>query len=665
MKKLGLLFFVFLGIASLSLSAGTPESVFTNFITRSGDKLMDGQNEFRFVSFNMPNLHYVEDYLPFVPPNVRRAKGSQITPQAPAALGQMECAGETESALGATATAALNCITDNSASIQTTHFRLPDAFEITDALASLKQMGCPAVRTYTLSVRKKDDDPSFPRYILGPGKFNEEAFRALDRVLETANKTGVRLIIPFVDQASWFGGIAEYAAFRGKGQKAFWTDPQVMADFKETIRYVLNRTNTITGVKYKDNKAILAWETGNELDPPASWTKEIARYIKSVDPNHLVMDGADAGKMGLFEQPPVLDPNIDILTTHHYSFDINDVTRTIKRIRNLSTGKKAYIVGEFGFMQTPHLKTILDTVIQNGTAGAMIWSLRSHNREGGFYWHSEPFGGDKYKAYHWPGFPSGAAYDETNTITLMREKAFEIRGASPPPIEPPQAPTLLPIPTVGAISWQGAVGASSYDVERATSADGPWQIVGKDVDDTAVQYRSLFSDTLAKVGDKYFYRVTAKNSAGRSTASNVIGPVEVKTVTLVDEMKDFSLMNARSRDLSVETKEARRAKEDIHRIKGKNGSYIIMRTDGPMQSAKLAAFFMGTAKDFKFSASSDGKTYAEVKPAGKDLYPGGTEYHYWNSALYTISGFPPQTKFLKIEFKTDAQIGRLEIEHGS
>lgn len=45
----------------------------------------------------------------------------------------------------------------------------------------------------------------------------------------------------------------------------------------------------------------IAWETGNEYGgymlgggaPPAEWTKDIASYIKSLAPNHLVMDGTD------------------------------------------------------------------------------------------------------------------------------------------------------------------------------------------------------------------------------------------------------------------------------------------------------------------------------------------------------------------------------------
>ena len=94
-----------------------------------------------------------------------------------------------------------------------------------------------------------------------------------------------------MDNWVWQGGRAEYAGFRGKTRDDFWTDPQLIADFEQTVQFILTRTNSYTGVRYADDKAILCWETGNELASPPSWTREIAAYIKSLDTNHLVMDG--------------------------------------------------------------------------------------------------------------------------------------------------------------------------------------------------------------------------------------------------------------------------------------------------------------------------------------------------------------------------------------
>jgi hypothetical protein len=31
----------------------------------------------------------------------------------------------------------------------------------------------------------------------------------------------------------------------------------------------------------------MAWETGNEIDPPTSWAKVIATFLKNIDSHHL------------------------------------------------------------------------------------------------------------------------------------------------------------------------------------------------------------------------------------------------------------------------------------------------------------------------------------------------------------------------------------------
>ena len=580
-----------------------------NFITRQGDRLMDGTQEYRFISFNIPNLHYVEDHLPFAEMN---------------------------------------------------SWRLPNAFEITDALVAVRQMGGRAVRSYTLSVRKPDDDPAIPRHVLGPGRFNEEAFRALDKVLEVANRTGVRVIIPFVDNWVWWGGIQEYAAFRGKGKDAFWTDPEIIADFKQTIEYVLNRTNTYTGVKYKDDKAVLAWETGNELQCPADWTGQIVAYVKQLDTHHLVVDGFFTS---VLRDESIEDPLVDIVTTHHYPRDPRQMIEQVKDNRAKSKGKKPYFVGEFGFVETGAVRELLEAVIDGGTSGALIWSLRFRSRDGGFYWHSEPFGGDRYKAYHWPGFVSGNAYDERNVLRLMRQKAHEIRGLAVPEPGPPEPPTLLPIEDVAAISWQGSAGATSYTVERAAAESGPWMVVGRGISDAALPYRPLFNDTRVEVGQHYFYRVKAMNDGGPSRASNVVGPVTVRQLTLVDEMRDFSLMHQHA-GVTLETGDTRKAKEDMDRVKGDREASIVYKRPQPIQTCKVYAFFPKAVAPIRLHESSDGRAYTEVPAERHDYFSGEGEYGYFKPVLFEARLDSGDRRFIKIELAGRTQISRVEIAYG-
>ena len=592
----------------LAISQAHAESVFKNFITCSGDKMMDGRNELKFISFNIPNIHYVEDNLPFEEAN---------------------------------------------------NWRFPDAFEIADALESISQMGGQVVRSYTLSVRNSSDDPSLPKHVLGPGQFNEEAFRALDKVLELANEKGIRVIIPFVDNWIWWGGREEYAAFRNKGKDDFWTDPQVIADFKKTIEFVINRRNTYTGVRYKDDKAILAWETGNELQCPHSWTHEIAAHIKSLDKNHLVLHGYHTS---VLRNESITDPLIDIVSTHHYSKNYRETKRQIEINRKKTKGKKPYFVGEFGFLNASAIQALLDTVIETGTSGALLWSLRYHHTDGGFYWHSEPYGGDLYKAYHWPGFAEGRDYEETATLQLMRSKAYQIRGLPVPKLAPPEAPVLLPIETVTAITWQGSAGANCYDVERAVSTTGPWRVVGRDISDAAVQYRPLFNDTSAQIGARYYYRVKAKSTAGISPPSNVVESAKVASLALVDEMRDFSLIHSREgSSLSIDNKMSRKAKEDAHRLKGGKGASITYRIPQSISAWKLYSFFPKEVSDFNFYVSDDGKNFTPVKPERTNFFSDRNQYGYWKGVLYQARSVPKNARYLKIELITEAQISRVEI----
>ncbi len=273
-------------------------SLLQDFVTVRGGQLMEGAKPFRFISFDIPNLQLIEDNVPFAVTNP---------------------------------------------------WRWPDQFELTDALSTVRQMGGTVVRTYVISVMRPSDPPGTPRHVLGPGRFNEEAFRALDLAFKIANEQGIRLIIPLVDNWAWQGGRADYAGFRGKSKDDFWTDPQLIADFKDTIRFILTRTNTCTGTLYSDDKALLCWETGNELQtPPPAWTRDIAAFIKSLDHHHLVMDGTDGREL----RPDLIAlPEVDIVTTHHYPGGGRSFAQFIRANGELGQRQKALRRGRVWFRQ--------------------------------------------------------------------------------------------------------------------------------------------------------------------------------------------------------------------------------------------------------------------------------------------------------------------------
>ncbi len=583
----------------------------SGFVTRRGDQLFEGDKPFRFISVCIPNLQLVED---------------------------------------------------NFALDAKTAWAWPNEFELTDALESVRQMGGTVVRTYVLSVRREGSDMGEHVYVRGPGEFNEEAFRTLDLALEIAGRKGVRLIIPLVDNWKWQGGISEYAAFRGKQPEDFWTDEQIIRDFEQTVRHVLTRVNKRTGVAYRDDPAIFGWETGNELESRPEWTRRIAALMKELAPNHLVIDGDSLHGV---PEKSLDDPNVDVITTHHYPNTDADYVKAIVAAREKCRGKKAYFVGEFGFVPAERIEKVYDAVIEHGVSGALLWSLRFHHRDGGFYWHFEPLGDSLYKAYHWPGFETGSNYDERTVMRLTRSKAFQIRGLDVPEISAPAAPTLLPIDDVSAISWQGSAGADRYNVERAEAQDGPWRVVAQGVDDTAVQYRPLFNDASAEPGKSYYYRVMAGNCRGESGPSNLVGPVVVKHHTLVDEGQDLAKLADKSGEVQPTTGEDRKRREDIHRILIPTGGSITYRVDGPIQSWRAILFRDGASAGVKAEASHDGVAFSEVEPKMEVGPDAGGDYGYLQMMELKSPQPPSGAKFLRLRaVGGPIEVSRVEIRYG-
>jgi mannan endo-1,4-beta-mannosidase len=590
---------------SASLAGAAPLA----FVERQGDRLVEGGRELRFLSFNIPNLHYVEDDLRFAQP---------------------------------------------------VPFRWPTEYEIEDALESTRQAGGTVVRIYALSVRKADDPEGMPRHVLGPGRFDEEGFRVLDTVLDLAGRKGIRLVIPLVDNWKWWGGVAEYAAFRGKGREEFWSDPELIGDFQATIRFVLTRKNTRTGIVYRDDPAVLAWETGNELSSPQTWTHAIAGLIRQIDPRHLVLDGTQAA---VLRQEQVDDPAVDLVQTHHYEKDPRQMIAHIRKSAAMAHGRKPYLVGEVGFLPTGGMTGVLDTILDEGIAGGLVWSLRGHDRDGGFYWHQEPYGGDLFKAYHWPGFAEGEAYDETRFLQALRERAFRIRGLEAEAPVPPAAPVLLEVTSGGLVTWRGSAGASGYDVERAVSGAGPWVTVGYDVSDARVQYRPLFSDETALPGRSYHYRVRARNPAGTSPPSPALGPIAITHRTLVDELWNEGCFFFREGGLSLRTGEARRFKEDAHRLAGEPGATVVYRAEGPIDQVRLYAFAESDGPHLELATSADGERFEPASAERQALSAGDADtYGYRVPILFRLET-PRGPRFVRVAFRGPVELSRVEIEY--
>lgn len=345
------------------------------------------------------------------------------------------------------------------------HF--PTRFRTTDALETVAGWLGPdsTVRSQTLAV-STGGPLSFEPAL---GIFNDSNLLAADWAVAEAERLGLRLIVPLTDNGKHFaGGKRDFCRWcglpdRGDGDPLFYSDPCVVAAFKEFVRRRLNHVNPFTGRRAKDEPAIAVWETGNELNATAAWTRTIAAWIKSIDANHLVMDGTYGVRAS-----HLLLGDVDLYTDHFYPPDADRLRTSAQACADAG---KVFSAGEFGWSDVHKLDAVLAACADEGACGlAAPWSFFPHADDHGFVQHGDGF------TYHYPGWGSLA---EMHVVRALRDYACRVglSGCNPnDPISIVAAPFVHGL-AENVVSWRGAALAATYEVATATSMSGPWRNV--------------------------------------------------------------------------------------------------------------------------------------------------------------------------------------------
>ncbi|KAL6134807.1 hypothetical protein ACLB2K_067035 [Fragaria x ananassa] len=174
--------------------------------------------------------------------------------------------------------------------------------KVTSVFQQASRYGMNIARTWAFS-----DGVSYRPLQSSPGSYNEDMFKGLDFVISEARNYGVHLILSLVNNFDDYGGRKQYVQWaKERGQAInndddFYNNTVVKGSYKDHVKTVLTRINSITGVAYKDDTTIFAWELMNEprcqLDPSGNllqqWVKEMAAHVKSIESNHLLEIGLE------------------------------------------------------------------------------------------------------------------------------------------------------------------------------------------------------------------------------------------------------------------------------------------------------------------------------------------------------------------------------------
>ncbi|XP_072985289.1 mannan endo-1,4-beta-mannosidase 6 isoform X1 [Typha latifolia] len=173
--------------------------------------------------------------------------------------------------------------------------------KVSDVFREASSVGLTVGRTWAFS------DGGWRALQKSPSVYDEEVFKALDFVVNEARKYKIRLILPLTNNWEGYGGKSQYvkwgkaAGLNLTSDDDFFSDLTIKGYYKANVKAILTRVNTFTNITYKDDPTIFAWELMNEpqcLSDPSgdklqAWIQEMAFYVKSIDPNHLLGTGTE------------------------------------------------------------------------------------------------------------------------------------------------------------------------------------------------------------------------------------------------------------------------------------------------------------------------------------------------------------------------------------
>ncbi|MFO0695526.1 MAG: cellulase family glycosylhydrolase [Polyangiales bacterium] len=325
--------------------------------------------------------------------------------------------------------------------------------------------GLRVVRLWALGEASADAPDYVRDYAFRRGEegWLEDSFVHLDRVLVEARARGLRVVVVLSNRWRDYGGFDAYARWsepglgRDRGGHVRSTELGVLYRserftelYREHVRRVVTRVSSLTGEAYADDPTILAWELANEVsaatahdaDALVAWVDAQARYVKSLDPHHLVSAGHigyDTERERAVWARVASLPSVDYADAHAYP--LGDARVTTERLLRawlddriaLAHGvvHKPLVVGEFGFdgsraelhgrTRERWMRVFLDAIERRGVAGALVWIY-------------EPATNPVRRHTVHAGDGEGAAGGVARR--LLREAAAHVRRVRPDPVVP-------------------------------------------------------------------------------------------------------------------------------------------------------------------------------------------------------------------------------------
>ena len=177
---------------------------------------------------------------------------------------------------------------------------------IEEVFQTAKSYGIKVLRTWAFHEGDSSNVSGVIRY--EPYKYSEYGLQGLDYVITKAEEYDIKLILTLANNHNDYGGIPQYIEWANEYLQAgidtkfqhgdFFTNDSLKAWYKDYLYTILNRTNHLSGVPYKNDPTIFGFELINEganiysdYRIIAGWYEEMSSYFKSIDSSHLLSTG--------------------------------------------------------------------------------------------------------------------------------------------------------------------------------------------------------------------------------------------------------------------------------------------------------------------------------------------------------------------------------------
>ncbi|KAJ2806962.1 hypothetical protein H4R21_000666 [Coemansia helicoidea] len=251
-----------------------------------------------------------------------------------------------------------------------------DRARVVRDLAALAAHGVNMVRILAASEGSQygaQPDRMCPVLMPAPGEYDEDVFAGLDWFLAQLPRHNMTAVVTLANYWTWSGGAAQLVSWAtdtripypeqwdplrqervgGDYQtyldytNRFYSDPTIYSTtqqwYRDHIRAVATRRNTATGVQYRDDPSIMAWELMNEPQvlgaaqggeqQLARWIDESAQLVRALAPRQLVTTGAESKNGRRWFEAMHRSPHITLASCHFWPlnwgyYDSADPTST-------------------------------------------------------------------------------------------------------------------------------------------------------------------------------------------------------------------------------------------------------------------------------------------------------------------------------------------------